>query len=98
MIKPTVGRVVWYRPPHTEDIPREPDAQPLAAIVSYVWGDRMVNLTAFTANGRPYGVTSVILVQEGDPVPADHYAEWMPCQKGQAAKAEALEAKLGTTA
>jgi hypothetical protein len=94
MIKPSIGRVVWYHPPATERIKGEPNDQDRAALVTYVWGDRMVNLMATTPNGVPYGVTSVTLVQDGDPTPTDRYATWMPYQKGQAAKAEALEKQV----
>ena len=101
VIVPTVGRVVLYWPTASERIQGQPNDQPLKADVTYVWGDRMVNLMAVTPNGTPFGVTSVTLVQEGDPVPAERYAMWMPYQKGQAAKAEAAEkalaeAKTGT--
>lgn len=100
MIKPTVGRVVLYHPTEAQRVinqPGEPDDQPLAAHVTYVWGDRMVNLMAITPYGKPFGVTSVTLVQEGDPRPIEGYAEWMAWQKGQAAKAEALEKQLHAT-
>ncbi|MFJ1253416.1 hypothetical protein [Cupriavidus sp. CuC1] len=86
MITPNVGRIVhFYSRAHVE---------PEAAIVTYVRGDRMVNLTVFDRNGDSRAATSVTLVQDGDPTPTNHYAEWMPYQKGQAAKTEALEAKL----
>ncbi len=96
MIKPTVGRVVWYYPAG-----KNPDAgdQPLAALVAHVWSDTCVNLAIFDANGQPYppGHTSILLVQEGSPVPSGgNYCCWMPFQKGQAAKAEALEKTTAT--
>lgn len=88
MITPTIGRVVWYRPAsHDGD-------QPLCALVTYVHSDTMVNLAVFDPNGNPFAATSVPLRQDDDPAPAGSYAEWMPYQKGQAAKAEALEQKL----
>jgi len=98
IIQPTIGRVVWYYPPADQRIPGQPNDQPLKADVTYVWGDRMVNLMAVTPNGTPFGVTSVTLVQDGDATPIERYAVWMPYQKGQAAKAEALEQKLGAGA
>lgn len=91
MIKPTVGRVVWYRPSEEDlvsmttfhDVP----AQPLAAIVAYVWNDRLVNLTVSDHNGATQQRTSVPLVQEGDtPFAGGRYCEWMPYQVGQAKK------------
>lgn len=93
MIKPTVGRIVWYHP-GAEDPGPYPDGQPLAAIVTHVWTETCINLAIFDANGNPYSRTSVLLVQDGYPVPSACYAEWMPYQKGQAAKTEALESKL----
>lgn len=84
MIKPTVGRVVWFHPPTGE---RYDEHQPLAAIVTYIWNDRMVNLIAFTQNGDTYSSTSVKLLQDDDaPAGADRWAEWMPYQIGQAKK------------
>lgn len=68
--------------------------QPLAAIVVHVWGDRMINVTYFDSNGESFPLTSVVLLQDDDPKPdGQSFACWMPYQKGQAAKTEALEAK-----
>lgn len=92
MISPTAGRIVWYHPAKTEMLAHAlPYPTPLAAIVAYVWDDRMVNLTVFDANGAMHAKTSVKLVQDGDERPTGSYCEWMPFQKGQAAKAEQLE-------
>ncbi len=94
MIKPTVGRIMWYWPSKVED-----EGQPLAAIVVRVWSDNMVNLAVFNADGVPQPRTSVPIVQDGSPYAAGNspYCEWMPYQKGQAAKAEALESQLKGT-
>lgn len=87
MITPTVGRVVWYKD-------GRPDG-PCAAIVARVWSDRCVNLMVIDPSGNTFGATSVPLVQQEDVnVPVGAYCEWMPYQKGQAAKTEALEKKL----
>jgi hypothetical protein len=85
MISPTIGRIVWYR---------DGSSQPLAAIVTYVWSDRLVNLAVFNPNDcLPFGKTSVTLMQDGDQLPVgESYAEWMPYQKGQAAKHDAEKA------
>lgn len=93
MIQPTVGRVVWYRR-FPQDPGPNPGDQPLAAIITHVWSDTCVNLVVFDADGIAYNKTSVLLHQDGDERPEAGFAEWMPYQKGQAAKAEALEAKL----
>lgn len=85
MIKPTVGRVVWFRDARMGD-------GPFAAHVSYVWNDRMVNLMVINANGAPFAETSVTLVQEGDETPDEGcYCEWMPFQLGQAKAVEVVK-------
>src|SRR6266487_3740884 len=84
MIEPTVGRVVWFHSPTSD--------QPQAALVAYVHGSRLVNLLVVDKNGSPYQATSVQLLQEDD-VPAAAgvpYAEWMPFQKGQSVRNEGL--------
>lgn len=86
MIKPSVGRVVWFTP--YADAENYHGDQPMAAIVTYVFGDRMVNLAVFDHNGNSKPYTSVTLVQEGDPRPDGRFAEWMPYQIGQAKKHE----------
>jgi hypothetical protein len=92
MIKPTVGRVVWFWP----STMREGDdtKQPFAATVAYVHSDRMVNLSVVDHNGRQYGISSVPLRQPEDESPDGMFCEWMPYQQGQAAKTDALEAQL----
>ncbi len=85
MIKPTVGRVVWYYPPgksHTE--------QPLAALITYVHSDTMINVAFFNANGQSFGDTSVVLLQDDDSYGnpgGGSWARWMPYQKAVAAGA-----------
>ena len=87
MISPTIGRVVLVQGTGSNQ------AQP--ALVSYVWNDRLINVGGFDRNGAPFAATSVSLLQDDDAPPtAGMYAEWMPYQKGQAAKTEALEAKV----
>lgn len=86
MIPPTVGRLVWYYPTGASP---ERD-QPLAAIVAHVSSDTCVNLAIFDANGRPYATppTSVLLVQEGAPIPTGgNYCTWMPYQLSKAKEA-----------
>lgn len=96
MIKPTVGRVVWYYPAG-----RSHEDQPNAAIIAYVHSDMMINVGGFDNNGQPFADTSVLLLQGegsyGNPG-GGAWACWMPYQKGQAAKTEALESKLGDKA
>jgi len=94
MIKPTIGRAVWFTPSGPSDSLAWDGKQPLAAIVAYVWSDTMVNLSVFDQNGKQFGQTSVFLYQGDTDRPKGYYCEWMPYQQGQAAKAEALEKQL----
>lgn len=89
MIVPTVGRVVWFYKYSAEG-----HKGPLAAHVAFVHSDTMLNLMVIDENGNPRSETSVRLVQEGEECPQADYACWMPYQKGQAQKTEALEKKL----
>jgi hypothetical protein len=95
MIKPTIGRVVLFK---RADAPN----QEFPAIICYVHSDRMVNLAIWDANGNPVPQTSVSLLQDDDRPAGDAFwCEWMPYQKGQAAKTEAAEAtalELGAAA
>ena len=87
MIKPTIGRVVLVHRGQSDQ------AEP--ALVAYVFGDRMINVGGFDRNGAPFAATSMQLLQDDEtPTNPNYYAEWMPYQKGQAAKTEALEAQL----
>lgn len=90
VIKPSVGRKVWYRPSERDKVGASAMAvsgdQPLDATVIAVWGDRMVNVLVTDIVGRQHSVLSVTLVQEGDAKPTGRYVEWMPYQQGQARK------------
>lgn len=77
MIKPTIGRVVWYTPGATD--PQSDQKMP--ALVSYVWSDTCVNLAVFDSNGKTFNSTSVHLKQEDSEMPTAPYCEWMPYQK-----------------
>lgn len=91
MIKPTVGRVVWFWPSKAADA-QEP-TQPYAATVAYVHSDTCVNLSVVDHSGRQFAATSVPLLKDGEvaTTPTGYYCEWMPYQKGQAARAEEAE-------
>jgi hypothetical protein len=96
MIKPTVGRVVWFTPQKGND-PRWDVAQPLCASVVYVHGDRCINIAYFDPLGGAHSAVSVPLLQDDDAKPEDGYfCSWMPYQKGQAAKAEQLEKQIAS--
>ncbi|MCP3709746.1 hypothetical protein M3I54_22645 [Paraburkholderia sp. CNPSo 3274] len=99
MIEPSIGRVVWFRPGKNLRNVQTDLKQPLAAIVCYVHGPRSVNLSVFDALGKHHAFVNVPLLQDDDKAPDGEmpYAEWMPFQKGQAAKTEAAEAKAMDT-
>lgn len=62
MIKPTVGRVVWYWP-HVNDADAgpHPGDQPLAAHVAHVHNDTSVNLMVIGKNGVAFPKLNVSL-------------------------------------
>lgn len=76
IIKPTVGRKVWYRPCPGDLLGPAPmnvtgsisagTSQPLDATIIAVWGDRCVNALVTDAVGKQFPVLSVTLLQEGD--------------------------------
>ena len=93
MIVPSIGRKVWFRPVAGEHpgMVIFGGEQALDATVVYVWNKRMVNLLVRDHEGREYPVSNVTLVQEGDSIPENSFCEWMPYQRGQAAKVEELQ-------
>jgi len=96
MIKPTIGRVVWFWPdpsmPTLSGI--ESAAQPFTASICYVHDDDTISVGGFRHDGRTFVATMIPLYHGEGPRPLVPHAEWMPYQKGQAAKTEALEKKL----
>jgi hypothetical protein len=65
MSKPTRNRFVNFTPPapDKDQVYKSHGNLPFSALVTHVWGDRMVNLMVFMPNGdfKPY--TSVTLLQ-----------------------------------
>ena len=84
--------VVWFspsRPTGDGRFAHIDGRKPLAAIVSHVFNDALVNLAVFDRNGQPHGRTSVplVLVEEGEAKPEhDYFCSWMPYQVGQPGK------------
>lgn len=95
MIEPTPGRVVWYRAGAKDPLRSEQDDRPLPAILCWVNSPTSVNLSVFDRSGRTHPRVHVLLVQDdnGNSL-TESYCHWMPYQKGQAAKTEALAAAL----
>ena len=98
MISPTPGRVVWYYAAPYELHLTDDLTKPLAAHVAFVHHDRLVNLMVIDAWGKPQSHVNVPLMQDTADsdinVVRGGYCTWMPFQKSQAAKTEALEAEL----
>lgn len=82
MIKPTIGRVIWFYPTADDRF------EPWPALINKVHGDRCVNVAGFNDDGTPFSRNSCQLVQDGDPKPVGAHASWMPYQVGQAKKEE----------
>jgi len=94
MIQPTIGRIVWFHPLPTAAYPKV-DGQPHAAMIAFVKNSTTVNLTVSAWSGDTYAARHVRLLQDGEAAPVDEpYAEWMPYQRGQAARADALAQQL----
>lgn len=90
MIKPSVGRVLWvHRLVKNEShlqAALDPK-QPEPAFVTYVHGDREVNLAGFTSVGDTFRSLNCSLLQDDDKKPDDRdFACWMPYQVGKAAE------------
>jgi len=91
MIKPTIGRVVWFWNAPGLQI------QPEAAIICYVHDDTHVNLVVFDMDGNPQPKSSVFLYQGEGERPSGlpgTFCEWMPYQIGQVAKTEELQKQI----
>ncbi len=87
MIKPSIGRKVWYHPSEADLLAHGGhlgDEQPFDATVVYVHDERSVNLRVTGHDGTTYTVLRAPLLQEGDQPLSPGYAEWMPYQVGQA--------------
>lgn len=86
MIKPTIGRVVWFWA-CAGDAEKE-GSQPNTALVTFVHSDDCVNLAVFDREGDSKPYPAIQLWQGDGERPRSLHCEWMPYQKGQAAKQE----------
>ena len=92
MIKPTVGRVIWW---FEHDNVTDLIVGPMVALIADVYPSGRVTLVGWDLDGKPrIGLKHVRIVENGDATDEDVWAQWMPYQQGQAAKTEQLEAKL----
>lgn len=92
MIKPTVGRVVWFWIHGAPQL--ESKQQPYAAIITYVHSDTMVNIATFDHTGQAHYATSIALYQGEGERPKYQHCEWMPYQKEKALMDDAKAAML----
>lgn len=99
MIKPTVGRVVYYKPDSTSlmdsSMEETVDGQPLRADIIAVHSDVSVNLSVTDSVGQTHVRIGVFFAHNtaDETTPDGGYAYWMPYQLGQAAKTEAVQAE-----
>lgn len=70
-MKPTVGRIVHFVPP--EDAGWK--GQHMAAIVTHVWSEKMINAAIFNPNGETFGKTSIEEDPEGKKPYSWHWPE-----------------------
>lgn len=90
MIKPTVGRMVYFYGGARSPIPHFCDI-PLAAIIVAVLDDRLVNLSVHDYVGHVHPVTSCPLVQPNEAAKLGvTHCTWMPYQVGQAPSSQEL--------
>jgi hypothetical protein len=97
VISPTVGRVVllFTKEPKCDFGYSFTPGKPHTALITAVHSDTLINVVAFDANGKSHPFTSIELKQDDDQtVYGTFHCEWMPYQKGQAAKTESLERQL----
>lgn len=98
MIKPTVGRKVWFIPSDYDtsidgykilpDVDNPAYNQPLDATIIGVHSDTLVNLHVIDAEGNQFFQEGTRLMQDGKTEIGkdESYAMWMPYQVTQAAK------------
>lgn len=83
MIKPTVGRTIYYKPRQSELL--YVHDQPFIVFITHVYeGGEVVNVAGFNEVGQPFQKNHATLAQDREPVEGEVY--WMPFQVGQAAK------------
>jgi hypothetical protein len=93
IIRPTIGRVVLFRPDaetaaKLNMIDKDlATAQPMTAQIVYVHDDYKVNIAGFDQYGHPFsGVNVALLTGNEAELPAGPYVYWMDYQLAQALK------------
>lgn len=90
MIEPTIGRIVWfYQGKAKANNIADNGDQPMTAQIIYVHNPRLVSLDITDHRGTHHSKAKVKLMQgDEDFTPVEDWCEWMPFQKGQAAKTD----------
>jgi hypothetical protein len=102
-IEPTVGRVVWYWPEGAHARNEQPRSASVAHVIARDGdprGPQYLNIGYLGTDGRHWDAQRVLLWQGEEldgPRPLGPHCEWMPYQKGQAARTEALEEQARRT-
>jgi len=95
IIKPTIGRRVWFRCSDSfakeKGIYRIDDVQAMDAGIVYVHGDTMVNLNITDHIGNTHAINSVTLVDDANGNSYVMWCEWMPYQKEQVKTVKSLD-------
>lgn len=93
MIKPTVGRIVWFF--EWKDGIRQPEQ---AAIITAVWSDTLINVNVFPTVGPVREERDIELVQpDSERQSGLSWCEWMPYQVKKDTGSESGEQQVGTT-
>lgn len=95
MIKPSIGRKIWYWPGPEDKYLKCLDIKtPFDATVVFVHDSGTINVLVLDHEGSLYRRQSIPVIQEGELKPDDSgFCVWMPYQIGQAAKTQEAEAK-----
>lgn len=102
IIKPTIGRVVWYwpesKPPgwqHYDEHGLVHHVQPFPALIQRVWNDELVDIIVFDPyfTNTPFPLRCelrvVLWIHKGE-TKFTRFCEWMPFQRGQATNADSF--------
>ena len=88
MIQPSISRALWLYQTHAEYARGH---QAFAVTVAYVHNDRLINVGGFNHDGNVIVFRSIPLLQDEDQPPTNGpFCVWMPYQKSQASKTDAL--------
>lgn len=91
MIKPTIGRKIWFRLNGFKkySIVNFDNEQAMDASINFVHNNNKINIIVVDHVGNLHSVNEIMLVSDDfKPIEGIPYCEWMPYQVGQAKKTE----------